>query len=54
MTTPAEPGFYIVQDPMPRQSLERLLLPEAQARPWRNFAASTPTSANGPSPGRWR
>lgn len=52
MPTPAEPGFYIVQDPMPRGSLEHLLMPEASSATLGKFRSLNPHLSQWAKPGQ--
>ncbi len=52
MSTRAEPGFYIVQDPMPRGSLERLLMPDATAPALEKFRSLNPHLSQWAKPGQ--
>ncbi len=52
MPPSAEPGFYIVQDPMPRSSLERLLMPEAPPAALAKFRSLNPHLSQWAKPGQ--
>lgn len=52
MSTRAEPGFYVVQDPMPRGSLERLLMPDATAPVLEKFRSLNPHLSQWAKPGQ--